>query len=140
VETKLFISCLVLISSLFAGAAQEVPQAPPWARPGVIKLAMAIDMRAEQIPGFRAETGIFVESFYSMVKKELRRNSVDKKRTIERRTRKLTKKLDKTMGVILDEGQIPAYKNYRDALVLSLSTPRKQALEIQSSPDVVQHH
>jgi hypothetical protein len=57
-----------------------------------------------------------------MITKEMRRESVDKERTIKRKNNALVKKLDQQVKGFLREDQWPKYLAYKDVLADSLSS------------------
>ena len=95
---------------------------PPWMSPEVIKATVEIGMDTEQQQKFRVVVGDYITKMNSMITQELRRESVDKDRTIKRKNNALVKKLDQQVKGILREDQWPKYLAYKDVLKGKLST------------------
>jgi hypothetical protein len=95
---------------------------PPWMSPEVIKATVEIGMDADQQQKFRTAVGDYITKMNSMITKEMRRESVDKERTIKRKNNSLLKKLDQQVKGFLREDQWPKYLAYKDVLTESLSS------------------
>jgi hypothetical protein len=95
---------------------------PPWMSPEVIKATVEIGMDADQQQKFRMAVGDYITKMNSMITQEMRRESVDKERTIKRKNNALVKKLDAEVKGFLREDQWPKYLAYKDVLKSKLAT------------------
>ena len=95
---------------------------PPWMSPEVIKATVEIGMDPDQQQKFRTAVGDYITNMNAMITKEMRRESVDKERTIKRKNNALVKKLDAEVKGFLREDQWPKYLAYKDVLKGKLGT------------------
>jgi hypothetical protein len=111
-----------------APAAQPAPAIPPgtplppWMSSEVIKATVDIGMDQAQQQQFRLAVGDYITKMNSMITQEMRRESVDKDRTIKRKNSALVKKLDEQVKGFLREDQWPKYLAYKDVLRSKLAS------------------
>ena len=81
--------------------------------PELVEALMALNLDKDQRAPFAAELRKFSTDLQSGISRISRKRNPDQPRAIKRKTRSLTKKMDKAMRKILREDQWPAYEAYK---------------------------
>lgn len=97
---------------------------PPWVTADVIKAAIAMNMTDAQKPEFNKVVGQFIGDHFSMIQKEVKKNAPNLDMAIKSRDKALVHKMDDEMHKILTPEQLPAYDNYKDALLVALRSSK----------------
>lgn len=93
---------------------------PPWVTADVIKAAVAMNMTDMQKPEFNKAVGQFITDHFAMIQKEIKRNAPDLDMRLKSRDKALVHKMDKAVHKVLTPEQLPAYEDYKDALLSAL--------------------
>lgn len=100
-----------------AAAPPATPAAvPAWMNQDVLKAAIEIRLDEKQQPEFRRIVGEYITNLGKVVQQEMRRESVNKDRTIKRKNNGLIKKMDAEVKPLLAEEQLPKYEEYKKVL------------------------
>ncbi len=89
---------------------------PAWMDPQVVKAAIQIGLDPQQQPEFRRIVGEYLTNLRKVVQQEMRRESVNKDRTIKRKNNGLIKKMDEQVKPLLSAEQWPKYEQYKTLL------------------------
>lgn len=111
----------VLLFAVFTSAASQASEASQAAdggmSPELVKALIAIDLSKEQRGPFGAELRQYSADMQAAIGRITRRRTPDQPLAIKRKTRSLTKAMDKAMRKILRDEQWPAYEAYKTEFV-----------------------
>ncbi len=110
-----------------------LPQLPPWMTADVINASVAMNMTDTQQPEFNKVVGQFITDHFAMIQKEVKRNAPNLDMRMKSRDRALVHKMDDGAEKVLTPAQLPAYREYKDALLEALRSSNV-ALPVPSEP------
>jgi hypothetical protein len=105
-------------------APTPLQQLPPWMTADVVKSFIAMNMTEAQKPEFNKAVGQFITDHFAMIQKEIKRSAPNLDMTIKSRDKALVHTLDNDVHKILTQEQLPAYENYKDALLTALRSSK----------------
>ena len=95
---------------------------PPWLRNNALNAALAIDLTDEQKPKFQNALNNFLQNHADALRRVMRRNNLTHmEHHVRKVTNKEANKLDQSVELFLEVGQLERYQEYRDVLVTEIN-------------------
>ena len=102
-----------ILSTVFSPVIEASDAASDGMSPELAQALLAINLDKEQRAPFGAELRKYSTDLHAAINRITRRRNPDQPRTIKRKTRSLTKAMDKAMRKILRDDQWPAYEAFK---------------------------
>ena len=109
----LLTACVLIVAAFLSTVTEASDAANEGMSPEFAKALIAINLDKEQRAPFGAELRKYSTDLHAAINRITRRRNPDQPRAIKRKTRSLTKTMDKAMRKILRDDQWPAYEAFK---------------------------
>ena len=109
----LLTACVLIVAAFLSTVTEAIDAANEGMSPEFAKALIAINLDKEQRAPFGAELRKYSTDLHAAINRITRRRNPDQPRAIKRKTRSLTKTMDKAMRKILRDDQWPAYEAFK---------------------------